>query len=178
MPAAQGLRQKNSPSDRWPGGVLVWSGRRNQSTGRSSMDPSRILSGLPIRPFRGGLSDDPSCGLIAASTARVSRASLACSGKTRSREAPSRRRRRENRSPLLPAWARPRRRAQDRTIRRAQPKRRRADCGLALAWASMAVPAWTRMLYRAKFVLSSATFTSLMRLLAAERLSFDTPNCS
>ena len=29
------------------------------------------------------------------------------------------------------------RRAQDRTIRRAQPKRRRADCGLALAWASM-----------------------------------------
>ena len=36
-----------------------------------------------------------------------------------------------------------------------------------MAWANIAVPAWTRMLYRAKEVLSSATSTSLMRLLAA-----------
>jgi len=60
----------------------------------------------------------------------------------------------------------------------AYESRRKADCGVEFAWANIAVPAWTRMLYLAKFVLSSATSTSLMRLLAAERLSFNTPSCS
>src|SRR5262245_3823936 len=55
---------------------------------------------------------------------------------------------------------------------------RKADVGTALAWANMAVPACTRMLYLANCVLSSATSTSLIRLLAAVRLSFNTPNCS
>ena len=54
------------------------------------------------------------------------------------------------------------------------PKSRRADCGWAFAWANMAVPDCTNMLYRANWVLSSATSTSLMRLLAAERFVFCT----
>src|ERR1044071_9276359 len=54
----------------------------------------------------------------------------------------------------------------------------RALWGTELAWASMAVPAWTRMLALAYWVLSSATSTSWMRELAAERFSLLTVSWS
>src|SRR5437868_14300714 len=53
-------------------------------------------------------------------------------------------------------------------------RRRNADCGVAFACANIAVPACTRMLSLEKLVLSCATSTSVMRLLAALKLSFNT----
>src|SRR6478736_784385 len=49
---------------------------------------------------------------------------------------------------------------------------------LWLAWASMAVPDWTRMFQRASAVLSAATSTSMMRLLADSRLALLTVRTS
>ena len=56
------------------------------------------------------------------------------------------------------------------------PNSLRAVWGSAFAWANIAVPVWTRMLYFAYLVLSWATSTSMMRLLAAERLFFNVPS--
>ena len=55
---------------------------------------------------------------------------------------------------------------------------RNAPWGVLFAWANIAVPACTRMLNRANLVLSSATSTSTIRLLAEERLSRRTESCS
>jgi hypothetical protein len=55
---------------------------------------------------------------------------------------------------------------------------RRTLLGMALAWANMAVPDWTRMFAFAYCVLSSATSTSMIRELAAVRFSALTLNCS
>jgi len=44
----------------------------------------------------------------------------------------------------------------------AYPKRLRTDCGAILAWASMAVPAWSRIWFLVKLVISWAISTSRM----------------
>ena len=52
------------------------------------------------------------------------------------------------------------------------------DCGSEFACANIAVPDCTKMFHFAKFVLSCATSTSVMRLFAAERLFFNDANWS
>ena len=51
------------------------------------------------------------------------------------------------------------------------PSSIRAELGAVLAWASMAVEAWAKILYLAKFVDSAATSTSIILLFADCRLA-------